>query len=143
MDFLNREPLPRKIKDSVSDQLSEIRNRPGNRIRDRAPDLEKRNIGDGKVAGSVGAAVVTVLEDVVGVPFGASVDVVDVRPTQGGQIYTVNVNAPSQNMAEARAFIDSGTGFTSYLTEEFDVENVHVLNKRVIRDTFQIELRVR
>lgn len=142
MNFLDREPIAQKVKRRTGKRLSKIRNRPGMRIKKRTPDFEKRNFGNGKIAGAIGAGIATILEDTVGLPFGASVDVTNVEPVEGGQLYTVNVNAPSQNMAEARAFIDSSTGFLSYLTDEFDIEGVEVLNHRMARDTYQIEVKV-
>lgn len=117
-----------------------IRERPGSFLEKRIPAIG--GIGSGAAAGVIGAGVLTVLDDTVGVPFGASVDVMDVEETSEGYLYTVNVNAPTENIAEARAFIDSGTGFTSYLTEEYNVRDVELQGVRVFRDTYQFEMEV-
>jgi len=139
---VDREPILKKAQDRVSERVSSIRNRPGSRAEKVAPQFENRNLGGGVMTGAIAAGVATILEDTVGLPFGASVDIVNVEATEGGEIYTVNVNAPTENIAEARALIDSATGFTSYLTDTFSVESVDVLNHRIARDTYQIELKV-
>lgn len=119
-----------------------IRNRPGSRIKKRAPKFDKRNFGGGVGAGAVAAGVATLIEDTVGVPFGGSVDTLSVENVEDGQVYTVNVNAPTQNMAEARAFIDAGTGFTALLTDLLDVRDVEIQNTRVLRDTYEVKLKI-
>lgn len=145
MDILDKdsEPIGYRIKKKLGNRANKIRNRPGDKAEEHIPNVLNRNITPSRTAGAAGAMVATALEDVLGLPFGATVDVVDVQPSGEYDIYTVNVNAPTQNMAEARAFIDSTTGFTSYITDVYDVDEVEILNKRPLRDTYQIELRVK
>lgn len=139
---LDREPIWRRIEDRIGDRPSNIRNRPGGRLEKRFPKFENRNFGGGTAVGIVQAAIVTVIEDTVGVPFGADAEIIGVEPVSGGVLYTVNVNAPSENIAKARAFIDAGTGFTTILTDLLDVRSVEVTKTRMIRDTYQVEVRV-
>lgn len=132
-----------RIRSAPTRRASKFRNRYSKRVESATPDfLEGRAIGSGTMTGAVGAGILTILEETVGVPFGASSDIVSVDPVDGGAIYTVNVNAPTQNMAQARAFIDSTTGFVSYLTDRFEIENAEVLNTRMARDTYQVEVLV-
>lgn len=135
-------PLIGRVKDRLSEPLSKRRNKPGKRLEKRIPEVPNRNIGKGEAVGAVNAGLATILEDTLGFPFGATVDIVNVETTPQGDVYTVNVNAPTENIARARAFIDSTTGFTSYLTDEYDIEEVEVLNKRFARDTHQVTLRI-
>lgn len=139
---LDREPVWRKIEDRFANPGHKFRNIPGSRIRSRVPNFQNRNFGAGKGVGIVEAAIAVILSETVGVPFGADADVQSVEPAGNGTLYTVNVNAPTQNMAEARAFIDSGTGFTSILTDTLRVRNVELLDRRTLRDTYQIEVLI-
>lgn len=138
----DREPIPRRIANKLSDKASSTRNVPSERIRDEMPQFQNRNLGNGRVAGAAIAGILTVVEDTFGLPFGASSDIVNTEPTQDGTIYTVNVNGPMEVVAEARAFIDSGTGFTSFITDEYNIEDVEIVNTRMIRDTYQFEIKV-
>jgi hypothetical protein len=143
-DILNREPILRKIEDRIDDKAHRFRNNTFSKpIEERVPEIPKRNFGGGIGAGFVEAGIAVVLEDVIGVPFGADTDVVGIEKTEEGMHYTVNVNAPLENMAKARAFIDSGTGFTGILTDVYDVRDVEVLKTRPLRDTYQVELMIK
>lgn len=140
----DREPFWRKAEDKLSNPGHNIRNRIDDRMSNTIPRFNKRNFGGGIGAGAVGAAVGTALEDVVGVPFGGSTDTIDVRPATDGRgtVYVVNVNSPFASMAKVRAFIDAGTGFTSIITDQLNVEDVQVIGTRTLRDTYQIRLKV-
>ena len=144
-DALDREPFWRKAEDRIRNPTNRLRNAPGKQLRRRVPRFQKRNFGAGIGAGTVASGVAVILEDTVGVPFGADSDVQDVTPAGdgSGNIYTVNVNAPTENMAKARAFIDAGTGFTSILTDALDVQDVEVLGTRMLRDTYQVKLKIK
>lgn len=137
---IDRKPILRRIEDKIKNPGHEIRNIPGSKIRARVPNFKNRNFGAGKGVGIVEAAIAVILSDTIGVPFGADADVQSVESVRNGTLYTVNVNAPTKNMAEARAFIDSGTGFTSVLTDALRVESVELLDTRTLRDTYQIEV---
>lgn len=139
----DREPAWRRLKDRATEPGHNIRTAVGGQFGDRIPEFENRNFGGGIGVGTVGAALATVLEDVVGVPFGGSADTVGVNVNSDGSIdYTVNVNSPTEDMAKVRAFLDAGTGFTSLLTDQLDVEDVELVTKRPARDTYQVKLRI-
>lgn len=133
-----------RVQDAASGRASKWRNRPGNVLETVNPGLiDKRRFTEGKGVGALAEGGIVVLEDVIGVPFGASSDVIDVSQAEdGAYVYTVNVNAPTENMAEARALIDSGTGFSSYLTDQLDVESADIISTRVLRDTYQVKVKV-
>lgn len=143
---LQGKPPLRRLEErfELQEKSSDVRNRPGQRLVDGVPQPEQRNIGGGKFVGAIEAMTATILEDVVGVPFGGSSDVLEVEenPDGDGYIYTVNTNAPTKNMAQAKAFIDASTGYTSFFTDYYDVESVDVISARTLRDTHQIKLKV-
>ena len=143
VDRLNKKPVWTEVDDRIADQMHDVRNTPGNSFRQQVPRLGKRNLGDAIGLGLIEAGIAVVLEEVVGVPFGADVDVNGVNPVDDGVIYTVNVNAPTENMARARAFIDAGTGFTAILTDELDVRGIEIVSKRSLRDTYQIQVKIK
>lgn len=140
-EVVDRKSIPRKLDGRFKNRVHNLRMKPGSRL-ERIPDFENRNFGSGKGLGILEAAIATIIEDTVGVPFGADADVSTSTVTENGVRYVVDVNAPTQNMAEARAFIDSGTGFTSILTDKLNVENVELLKVRTFRDTFRVTILV-
>lgn len=139
---LDREPIWRRIEDQFDDLMSEVRNAPGRRLEREFPQFENRNFGGGLAVGGVEAGIALILKETVGLPLGSDVEVVDSEPAEGGTIYTVNVDSPTENMAQAQAFLESGTGFTSYLTDLIKVESTSVLRTRTVRDTYQVEILV-
>lgn len=135
-------PIVKRVRDRASNRLSKMRNRPSNALQKRTPKMAKRTFGEGTVAGAATAGVAVILEDTLGVPFGGSADITNIEDRGGYTLYTVNVDAPARNMAQARAFIESTTGFTSYLTDEYDIENARVETTRFARDTYVVEVAV-
>jgi hypothetical protein len=131
-----------RIKERIGRKTIRPRNKPGKMLQKRVPSFAQSNFGEGTVAGAVTAGVAVVLEDVIGVPFGADTDVVDVEQDGTDLIYVVDVNAPAANMAQARAFMDATTGFTSYIMEEYDVQDAEVVAVRPLRDTYRVRVRV-
>lgn len=123
-------------------KLNRIRNAPGSQLEKKIPRVEGMNIGRGTAVGVVQAAIAVILDDTVGVPFGASSEILDTENTNGGTLYTVNVNAPTANMAQARAFLESTTGFASILTDNIDVRGVDVVSIRPLRDTYEVKVKV-
>lgn len=142
MNVLDRKPIVRRIENRIDDKASNIRNKPSEAMEERVPRIPNRNIGQGIAAGTLQSAIAIILEETVGVPFGGSTEVTEVQATQGGNIYTVNVDAPTQNMSKAKAFFQANTGFTSLLTDLYEVNNVEVLRTRPFRDTYQVEILV-
>lgn len=139
----DRKPVWRKVSDRASEPGHRLRSSIGGSFGDRIPTFKNRNFGGGVGAGAVGAGIATVLEDVIGAPFGGSTDTVSITNNDDGSTtYVVNVNSPTEDMAVVRGFIDAGTGFTSLLTDKLNVENVQLVDTRPFRDTYQIKLRV-
>lgn len=141
-NIVDREPVWRRLEDRIDNRAHSLRNRPGRRVQESIPSFENRNFGGGIAIGILEAAVAIILKETVGIPFGSDTEAVGAEPTGDGVIYTINVDAPFENMAQAQAFIESGTGFTSVLTDRINVSNVDVLKTRVLRDTYQIEILV-
>lgn len=141
MGISDREPVWRKAEDAIDDTGFNLRNKPSDAL-GLLPRYKNRNIGGGIGVGIVQAGVAKILDDTVGVPFGSETEIVGIEPADGGYIYTVNIDAPTENMAQARAFLESGTGFTSILTDLLKVENTEVLKTRVLRDTYQVEVLI-
>lgn len=140
---LDREPIIRKLENRLHERATELRNRPGRRFAKRVPDFEHRNVGGGKLVGAIEGGIALLIKETVGLPLGSDVEVVDVEPTQGGNIYTINVDAPFENMAQAQAFFEAGTGYTSFFTDLIEVQSTETLKVRSVRDTYQIEVLVR
>lgn len=139
---LDREPVWRRVEDRIGGTARRIRNKPGQVLQRRFPQFPNRNFGGGVAVGTVEAGVALILEDTLGIPFGSDTEIVDSQAVSGGMKYIVNIDAPFENMARARAFLEANTGFTSLLTDLLKVENVDVVNTRTIRDTYQIEIVV-
>lgn len=137
---LGDEPVLRRVGDRLDDRASNIRNRQSRRIQMATPSLDRRNIGDGMAVGLIGSAI----EDIISayVPIGSDTEVVGISKKGKGVVYTVNTDAVFENMAKAEGFMESGTGFTSFLTDKIDVENVEILRTRPLRDTYQVQVYV-
>jgi len=139
---LDREPVWRKASDRLKEPGHNARSVIGDNFGNRIPEFENRNIGNGIGVGTVAAGVAVIIEDAVGVPFGGSSDILDVESAEDGNIYTVNANAPVEDMAKVKGFIDSSTGFISLLTDELDVQDVELVDKRALRDTYEVKLKI-
>lgn len=139
---LDREPVWRRAEERLSNPGTRIRNAPGKRLQNRLPQFPNRNFGGAVGVGVLEAGISKVLEETVGIPFGSDTEIVDSQVASNGTLYTVNVDAPFENMAKARAFFESNTGFTSLLTDLIEVESTEVLKTRTLRDTYQIEIMV-
>ena len=139
----DREPVWRRKEEEIQKLPRGAREKLNDLISTRFPRYENRNFGSGIIAGAAQAGIADVLEDVIGVPFGAETEMVGIDNSAtmdgtSGVEYTINVNAPTQTMAEARAFVESGTGYTSLLTDLLKVENVELVKSRALRDTYEI-----
>lgn len=141
--MLNRKPIGRRLSDRTGERTHPMRNKLSKKL-SSMPRVGDRNVGEGIVASAVLSGAITILEDTVGVPFGGAVETVsaEYERSSGDTVYTLDVNAPTEGIAKARAFINSGTGFTAYLTEKYDIEDVTVTGKRVARDTYRVTLRL-
>lgn len=133
-------PLKR-LSSEVGKRATKVRNKPVDAALGRI-DLGRRNIGQGKGMGAVGAGLAVILEDVLGIPFGASVDTHNVEYVQDGEIYTVDVNAPFHRMADARSMIDTSTGFTGFITDDIEILETELIKARPIRDTYRVKVKI-
>jgi len=138
--FTEREPVWRQVEKKVGPRASKARNRPMNRLEKRVPQVPNRNIGGGVGIGIIGAAIIRAVKDYV--PLATSVDLVDTQDTNGGVLYTLNVDAPMQDIAKAEAFMEAASGFTSVLTDRMQVEDARVVKSRVVKDTYEIKVLV-
>lgn len=141
-DVTRDKPPLKKLTDRVSRRASRMRNRPTERLQEQSPSFENRNIGDGMSVAFLQAAVTQVLKDVVGVPLAAEADITSVQNHSKGKVYTIVVESPTESLAEARAFLDAGAGFTSILTDVIDVQDTKIVRNRIVRDTHEIEVLV-
>lgn len=141
-DALDREPVWRRIEDRIDGAAHNTRNIPGRRLRRKFPQFPNRNFGGGLGVGAIEAGISLILKRTLGLPFGSDVEIVDSQAMDGGTLYTVDVDAPFENMAQAQAFFEANTGFTSLLTDLINVRGVTVMKTRPIRDTYQIEIMV-
>lgn len=142
--LLSEKNVVQRVEDRIDSQASNARNAPGEVARSLLPRVSDRNIGAGIAIGVIEATIAIVLKDTIGIPVQSDVEIVDTaaNPDGDGVIYTVNVDAPFENMARAEAFFDSTVGFTSLLTDSLNVTDVQVLKKRVLRDTYQVKILV-
>jgi len=105
------------------------------------PTWETENIQGGTLLGAIIAAASTVADDSI-IPLGSETEITDAQVVDNGVMYTVNVDAAFQNQARFKAMIESGTGFTSLITDKFDMEQEAVLKERPARDTWQFKVLV-
>lgn len=139
-DALGDEPVLRRVSNRFSKRASNVRNRQSKRVQKATPSMDRRNIGDGMAVGVIGSA----LEDIVAtyLPIGSDTEVTNTRRHGDGIIYTINTDAVSENMAKAEAFMESGTGFASFIVDNIDVDTAEVVRTRPLRDTYMIEVYV-
>lgn len=105
-----------------------------------APTWNDKNIHQGTLIGALTAAIASVAQTYV--PIRADTDVTDKEPVDGGILYTVDVNAAFRNQAMFRSMIDAGTGYTSLITDKFNIQDEEVIKKRPLRDTYQFKILV-
>jgi len=105
------------------------------------PTWETNNIQGGTLTGATIAGVSVLLDDYA-LPIGSETEITDAEVVENGVLYTVNVDAAFKNQARFKAMIESGTGFTSLLTDKFDVQTEGALRTRPARDTWQFEVLV-
>lgn len=139
-DVMGDEPILRRIGGRIDDRASNVRNRQSRRVQMATPSLDRRNLGDGMTVGIIGSAI----EDLIAtyVPIGSQTEIASVKSQGEGIVYTINTDSVTENMARAEAAMESGTGFTTFLTDNLDVENVEVLRTRPLRDSYQVEVYV-
>ena len=90
----NVERRPSNLRNLLNEKLV-------NKLGNRAPG----KVGQGELIGFLVGGAFLGLEEVIGVPLGATSDIVDVNAAEDGTIYTVNVNA----LASATFFVGALT----------------------------------
>ncbi|EGQ44228.1 MAG: hypothetical protein J07AB43_02870 [Candidatus Nanosalina sp. J07AB43] len=105
------------------------------------PTWETDRLKGGTLAGAILAATSTLLDDYA-LPLGSETEIVDSEVRDDGVLYTVNVNSSFKNQARFKSLMESGSGFTSILVDDFDVQTEEVLKTRPARDTWQFEVLV-
>jgi len=129
-----------KAVDSVSDTGHNIRVKTENAFVTVTPTWETDNIERGTLVGLTTAAIASAAGTYV--PIGSETEIADVEKVDGGTLYTVNVNAAFRNQAMFRSLMESGTGYTSLITDKNRVSDDQILKKRPARDTYQFEVLV-
>lgn len=129
-----------KAVDSVSDTGHNIRVKTENAFVTVTPTWETDNIERGTLVGLTTAAVASAVDTYV--PIGSETEITDVEKVSNGTLYTVNVNAAFRNQAMFRSIMESGTGYTSLITDKNRVSSDSILKKRPGRDTYQFEILV-
>lgn len=136
--------LSRRVSDRVNAKAEaghEVRTYVGDRLVEVSPNFDNENFNKGTITGAFVSAIAAVVNEYV--PIAADTEIVDSEPVQDGTRYTVNVDSPLESQARFRAMLESGTGWTSYLTDEFDMEDPQAIHKRPARDTWQVEVTVK
>lgn len=126
--------------DGVADTGHDIRIKTEDAIVTVTPTWENETIEAGSLVGLATAAVVSAANTYV--PLGSETEIANVEKVEGGTKYTVNVNAGFRNQAMFRSVMETGTGYTSLITDVQDIQDEEVLRKRPLRDTYQFEVLV-
>lgn len=127
-------PRIRDAESGVASSVSEFRNNLSDTVRETVPDLGDRNVGEGRLIALQLAPL--------GAVFGGTVDIENSREVDGGTLYTVNVNSPSKNTAEALSFLTAGNGIASYVVDKLERQDIEVQNERILIDTYKAEVFV-
>jgi hypothetical protein len=125
----------------VGSKSHDLRLKFSNAIVTVTPTWDNDNIQPGTAAGAIMAGIVMVSDEFY-VPINADTEIVATESVENGTKYTVNVDSPFEQQARFRAMMESGTGFTSLITDDFEYGESEVLNKRVVRDTWRYEITV-
>jgi hypothetical protein len=126
--------------DSVAGTGHNIRIKTEDAIVTVTPTWENDTIERGSLIGLTTAAVASATKTYV--PLGSETEIANVEKVDGGTKYTVNVNAGFRNQAMFRSLMETGTGYSSLITDRHDVKSEEVLRKRPLRDTYQFEVVV-
>ena len=104
------------------------------------PTWENETIERGSLIGLTTAAIASITKTYI--PLGSETEIANVEKVEGGTKYTVNVNAGFRNQAMFRSIMETGTGYTSLITDRNEIVDEEVLRKRPLRDTYQFEVLV-
>jgi len=114
----------------------------GNTIVEVTPNFETDNISPGSMAGAILAVIAKQGNAIVPVDVLSETEIAAAEPKENSTVYTVNVDAALPQQAKFQAMMEAGTGFTSLITDEFDVGNSQSLRKRIGRTTWQYQVEV-
>jgi len=120
----------------------EARVRLGDKIVKVTPNYENENLQAGTAAGAVVVALQYTLESYI--PFGGDTEVTSVTETEDGAVYDVNVDSVFKQEGRLKALLESGQGFSSVITDEFEFSGEpDVFNKKPLRTTYQYQVKVK
>lgn len=117
----------------------------GDKIVEVTPNYANDNINPGTAAGAVTAVLVSISNTYVPTSlfFGDS-GISSVEQTSDGTIYDVNVDAIFENEGRFRAFIESGQGIQSLVSEDFEMQSEpEPVNKKPLQTTWQYQVKVK
>lgn len=120
-----------------------IRTNIGNKIIEVTPNWENDNIEPGTATGAIVSAIAIITDDLIPIDVLADTEISQVDTVEDGAVYEVNVDAPLKQQARFEAMMEAGTGATSLLVDEFEVEEPDVVKKRPSRDTYQFTVKVK
>lgn len=124
----------------AADLVAPVRDRVDKRINDFPIRSDNPNFTPNTMVGGVIVAAVTGIQDYVPVNTGAGAQLIDAQNQEGGTLYILDVDAPTQSMARFRAQFESGTGATSFWTDRLEVRSIEKTSTRVMRDTYRVEV---
>jgi len=135
----------RKQINSRADSGHDVRVELGDKIVEVTPNYANENINPGTAAGAVTAVLVTISNTYVPTSlFFGDTEVTSVEQTDDGAIYDVNVDAIFENEGRFRAFIESGQGIQSLVSEDFEMQNnPEPFNKKPLQTTWQYQVKVK
>lgn len=133
------EKIQRQVDDKA-DPLHDLRVNVNDTIVEISPTVHNENFQQGTLVGAYVSAVAQIVDEYV--PILADTEIVGTEPVENGTRYTVNVDSPLKSQARFRAMMESGTGWTSYITDRYDMEEPEAIKKRLTRDTWQVEITV-
>ena len=109
------------------------------------PNYANENINPGTAAGAITAVLVSVSNTYAPTSlFFGDTEVSNIEKTEDGAIYQVNVDAIFQNEGRFRAFIESGQGIQSLISEDFELMGEpEVFNKKPAQTTWQYTVKVK
>lgn len=133
------------LEEASTDRLHGLRRDAGEFIESKTPQFRdpRGNFEDGTLTGGIVATLVNILDDTALDAIGADTELVDadVQP-DGSVIYTVNVDAAFENQARFQSKIEASNGYIGLFTDDIEVVDVEVVEKRPARDTYSFKIRV-
>jgi len=136
--------LYKRIKqqiDNRADAAHEARVNVGNKLVQVTPDWENENIRPGTATGAIMAGIAAVVDEYLA-PISADTEIANVEYTEEGIRYTVNVDAPFEQQARFRAMMEAGAGFSSLITDSYNMTEPEDIRHRMVQDTWQMEVLV-